>query len=190
MKELRSAVNAAFLFAVFLLLYSAVVPGHARSSVRGPRFLRMQVEDTHEAGHPVKVSFSVPYGFVSGALRFASLGKVRRELDLHFDESVDAAEVRTIVQELKDKPDGTDVVRTHDDATLTLRKEGDQVTMDVRKRDGEAVALRLPWRLVDALASDDRDLDVNSLVAQLRDARRGDLLEVTAPDAHVKIWIE
>ncbi|HQQ76218.1 MAG TPA: hypothetical protein PLB01_02595 [Thermoanaerobaculia bacterium] len=192
MKELRSAVNALFLFAIFLLVYSAVVPGHARGSVRGPRFLRMQVEDNHQPGHPVKVSLSVPYGFVSGALRFASLGKVRRELDLHFDESVDASEVRTIVQELKDKPEGTDVVRTHDDATLTLRKEGGLVTMEVRKkdRDKETVTLKLPWRLVDALAEGDRDLDVNGLVSQLRDARRGDLLEVTAPDAHVKIWVE
>jgi hypothetical protein len=192
MKELRSAVNALFLFAIFLLVYSAVVPGHARGSVRGPRFLRMQVEDNHQAGHPVKVSLSVPYGFVSGALRFASLGKVRRELDLHFDESVDASEVRTIVQELKDKPEGTDVVRTHDDATLTLRKEGGLVTMEVRKkdRDRETVTLKLPWRLVDALAEGDKDLDVNGLVSQLRDAQRGDLLEVTAPDAHVKIWVE
>lgn len=192
MKELRSVVNALFLFAIFLLLYSAVVPGHARGSVRGPRFLRMQVEDNHQAGHPVKVSLSVPYGFVSGALRFASLGKVRRELDLHFDESVDASEVRTIVQELKDKPEGTDVVRTHDDATLTLRKEGGLVTLEVRKkdRDKETVTLKLPWRLVDALAEGDKDLDVNGLVSQLRDAQRGDLLEVTAPDAHVKIWVE
>jgi hypothetical protein len=189
-KELRSAVNALFLFAIFLLLYSAVVPGHARGSVRGPRFLRMQVEDNHQAGHPVKVSFSVPYGFVSGALRFASLGKVRRELDLHFDESVDAAEVRTIVQELKDKPEGTDVVRTHDSETLTLRRDGTLVTMEVRKKEGESVTLKLPWRLVDALAEGDKDLDVSGLVAQLRDAQRGDLLEVTAPDAHVKIWVE
>src|SRR3974377_302391 len=107
-KELRSAVNAFFLFVVFLLLYSAVVPCHARSAVRGPRFLRMQVTDLHPPEHPVKVSMSVPFAFVSGALRFASLGKVRRELDLHFDESVDAAEFRTVVQELKDTPDGTD----------------------------------------------------------------------------------
>jgi hypothetical protein len=190
-KELRSAVNALFLFAIFLLVYSAVVPGHARGSVRGPRFLRMQVVDNHQPGHPVKVSFSVPYGFVSGALRFASLGKVRRELDLHFDESVDAAEIRTIVQELKDKPDGTDVVRTHDDASITLRKEGDTLSMVVNKKEsGETVTLKLPWRLVDALAEGDKDLDVNGIVAQLRDARRGDLLEVTAPDAHVKIWVE
>ncbi len=192
MKELRSAVNALFLFAIFLLLYSAVVPGHARGSIRGPRFLRMQVEDTHEAGRPVRVSFSVPYGFVSGALRFASLGKVRRELDLHFDESVDAAEIRTIVQELKDKPDGTDVMREHEHETIHLRKDGDQVTLQVLKRDSpdETVTLRVPWRIVDALATSDRDLDVTGLVAQLRDAQRGDLLEVTAPDAHVKIWVE
>jgi hypothetical protein len=190
MKELRSAVNALFLFAIFLLMYSAVVPGHARGSVRGPRFLRMQVEDTHQAGNPVKVSMSVPYGLVSGALRFASLGKVQRELDLHFDESVDAADVRTIVQELKDKPEGTDVVREHDEETLTLRRDAGVVTMVVKKKDGETVTLRLPWRLVNALASDERDLDVNGLVSQLRDAQRGDLLEVTAPDAHVKIWVE
>ncbi|HTS01492.1 MAG TPA: hypothetical protein VMN04_03140 [Thermoanaerobaculia bacterium] len=192
MKELRSAVNALFLFAVFLLLYSAVVPGHARGSVRGPRFLRMQVEDTHEAGHPVKVSFSVPYGFVTGALRFASLGKVRRELDLHFDESVDAAEIRTIVQELKDKPDGTDVVREHEHETLHVRKEGETAMLEVEKRDRpeENVTLRVPWRIVDALATSERDLDVSGLVAELRDARRGDLLEVTGPDAHLRIWIE
>jgi hypothetical protein len=191
-KELRSAVNALFLFAIFLLVYSAVVPGHATGSARGPRFLRMQVEDRHEAGRPVKVSFSVPYGFVSGALRFASLGKVRRELDLHFDESVDASEVRTIVQELKDKPDGTDVTRDHEDETLRLRKDGDVVTLEVRKknRPEEVVTMRLPWRIVDALATGDRDLDVNGLVSELRDARRGDLLEVTAPDAHVRIWVE
>ena len=131
MKELRSAVNALFLFAIFLLMYAAVVPGHARGSVRGPRFLRMQVEDRHQAGNPVKVSMSVPYGLVSGALRFASLGKVRRELDLHFDESVDAAEVRTIVQELKDRPEGTVVAWV---AGAPIGRGPGQATAESRRR--------------------------------------------------------
>ena len=189
-KELRSVVNALFLFALFLLAYSAIVPGHSRRSVRGPRFLRMQVEDLRSGRH--RVSFSVPYAFVSGALRFASLGKVRREMDLHFDRSVEASEIRTIVQELKDKPDGTDVTRTHDDGEIHVHKDGDQVTLEVRKPDHpeETVTLRLPWRIVDAVSTADRDLDVDSLVAQLRHAERGDLVEITAPDAHVKIWID
>ena len=190
--ELRSVVNALFLFALFLLVYSAIVPGHARGSIRGPRFLRMKVENLRAAGGPSNVSISVPYAFVSGALRFASLGKVRREMDLHFDHSVDASEIRTIVQELKDKPDGTDVVRTHDDAEIHVRKDGDQVTLEVRKNDRpeETVTLRLPWRIVDAVSTADRDLDVDALLAQLRHAERGDLVEITAPDAHVRIWID
>ena len=189
-REFRSVVNALFLFALFLLVYSALVPGHSRRSVRGPRFLRMQVEDLRHDRH--KVSFSVPYAFVSGALRFASLGKVRREMDLHFDHSVDASEIRTIVQELKDKPDGTDVVRTHDDAEIHVKKDGDQVTLEVRKNDRpeDTVTLRLPWRIVDAVSTADRDLDVDALVAQLRNAERGDLVEISAPDAHVRIWID
>jgi hypothetical protein len=192
MRELRSVVNGLFLFALFLLAYSAVVPGYARGSLYGPRFLRMKVEDLKAEGHPTNVSLSVPYSFVSGALRFASLGKVRRELDLHFDHSVDASEIRTIVQELKDKPDGTDVVRPKDDVEVHARKEGDQVTLEVRKQGHpeETVILRLPWRIVDAVSTADRDLDVDALLAQLRHAERGDLLEVTAPDAHVRIWID
>lgn len=189
-KDLRSVVNALFLFALFLLAYSAVVPGHARRTARGPRFLRMQVEDLQNDRH--RVSFSVPYAFVSGALRFASLGKVRREMDLHFDRSVEASEIRTIVQELKDKPDGTDVVRTHEDAEIHVKKDGDQATLEIRKPDHpeETVTLRLPWRIVDAVSTADRDLDVDALVAQLRNAERGDLVEITAPDAHVRIWID
>ena len=191
-KELRSVVNALFLFALFLLVYSAIVPGHARGSIRGPRFLRMKVENLRTEGGPSNVSISIPYAFVSGALRFASLGKVRREMDLHFDQSVDASEIRTIVQELKDKPDGTDVVRVHDEAEIHVKKDGDQATLEVRKKDRpeDTVTLKLPWRLVDAVSTADRDLDVDALVGQLRHAERGDLVEINAPDAHVRIWID
>ena len=113
-------------------------------------------------------------------------------MDLHFDRSVDASEIRTIVQELKDKPDGTDVVRVHEDAEIHFKKEGDQATLEVRKKDRpeDTVTLRLPWRIVDAVSSADRDLDVDALVAQLRHAERGDLVEINAPDAHVRIWID
>ncbi|MEO8587437.1 MAG: hypothetical protein ABI584_14825 [Acidobacteriota bacterium] len=192
-KEAQSVVNALFLFALFLLVYSAIVPGYARHSSRGPRFLRMKVENLKTGdGGPSNVSISVPYAFVSGALRFASLGKVRREMDLHFDQSVDASDIRTIVQELKDKPDGSDVVRVHDDAEIHVSKNGDTATLEVRKKlhPDELVTLKLPWRIVDAVSTSDRNLDVDALLAQLRHAERGDLMEINAPDAHVRIWID
>jgi hypothetical protein len=36
----------------------------------------------------------------------------------------------------------------------------------------------------------DRDLDVDALLAQPRHAGRGDLVEINAPNAHVRIWID
>jgi hypothetical protein len=87
---------------------------------------------------------------------------------------------------------GSDVVRTHDDAEIHVKKDGDFATLEVRKKDRpeETVTLRLPWRIVDAVSTADRDLDVDALLAQLRNAERGDLVEINAPDAHVRIWID
>ena len=37
---------------------------------------------------------------------------------------------------------------------------------------------------------DGHDLDVDSLIGELTASGVGDLIEVTAPDEHVKVWIE
>jgi hypothetical protein len=85
MRELRAAVNAVFLFVLFLFVWGLVRPGHAVSSLHRPRFLRMQVEDPRSGhGGRDRVAFSVPFGLVRGGLKFASLGRLRREMDLHF----------------------------------------------------------------------------------------------------------
>src|SRR5258706_7578809 len=83
-KELRSIVNACFLFLIFLFVYAAVRPGHAVSGIHRPRFLHMQVEDL-SGSRPDRVTINVPFGLVGGALRFASLGKVRRGAGPNFE---------------------------------------------------------------------------------------------------------
>ena len=97
-------------------------------------------------------------------------------MDLHFDQSVDASDIRTIVQELKDKPDGTDVVRDSRGRRDPRPQGRRQATLEVRKHDhpDEIVTLRLPWRIVDAVSTADRDLDVDALAraAPARRARR------------------
>jgi hypothetical protein len=191
-KELRSIVNACFMFLVFLLVYALVRPGHAVSSARGPRFLRMVVEDSR--GRPERVSLSVPFGLVGGALRFASLGKMRRELDRHFDETVGSEELRRVWEDLKSKPEGTDVVHEADAATFRLRREGESVVVEVSKirghAAGETVTLRLPRRLVESIVTKDKDLDVDALLAQIREGHRGELVDVRGRHGHVRIWIE
>ncbi len=193
MREFRSAVNAAFLFLVFLFLYAVVSPGHARATARAPRFLRMTIEDqAGRHGRPERLSFSVPYGFVRGGLRFASLGRLHRELDLRLGDPVAADEVQEIWKEVSEKPEGTEIVRKRDGETVTLKREGGNLTIVQTKEEcpDEAVTLRIPVKLLETLASKDRRLDVDALLSELRNLDRGELLDVRSRDARVRVWIE
>jgi hypothetical protein len=193
MRELRSAVNAVFLFLVFLFVYAVVSPGHAWGSAHSPRFLRMTIEDPEgHHGRPDRISFSVPYGFIRGGLRFASLGRLHRELDLHLGDPVEADEVQSIWKEISEKPEGTEVVRKKDGETVTLRRDGELLTIVQTKEDDpdETVTLRIPVKLLRALAAKDRSLDVDAILSELRNLDRGELLDVKARDARIRVWIE
>ncbi len=193
MRELRSAVNAVFLFFVFLFVYAVVSPGHARASAHSPRFLRMTIEDPEgRHGHPDRISFSVPYGFIRGGLRFASLGRLHRELDLHLGDPVAADEVQSIWKEISEKPEGTEIVRKRDGEELTLKREGATLTVVQKKDDSpdETVTLRIPVKLLEAVAAKDRSLDVDAILSELKNLDRGELLDVKARDARVRVWIE
>jgi hypothetical protein len=197
MKELRSIVNAVFCFLIFLVLWAGVSPGYARGSIHPPRFLRMEVEDLRH--HREHVSMCVPYFFVGGALRFASLGRLHRELSYHFDEDISSEKLRNVLAELKDAPDGKNVELEQDSELMRFRKEGTSVVLDVSRKgtepgegesDPDHVTIRFPLRLLEATVSADRDFDVDGLVSELRKGNVGDLVDVQARDAHVKVWIE
>jgi hypothetical protein len=193
MRELRSAVNAAFLFLAFLLVYAVVSPGHARASARAPRFLRMTIQDQEgRHGRPDRISFSVPYGLVRGGLRFASLGRLHRELDFRLGDPVAAEEVQSIWKEISEKPEGGEVVRKRECDEVRIRKEGGFLTIVQTKNDSpdEAVTLRVPVKLLEAIAAKDRNLDVDAILSELRNLDRGELLDVKARDARVRVWIE
>ncbi len=193
MRELRSAVNAVFFFLLFLFAYALVSPGRASGSTHAPRFLRMTVEDEYgRHGRPEKLTFSVPYGFIRGGLRFASLGRLHRELDLRFCDSVESDQLRSIWKELSEAPEGIEVVRKRDFDEIRLKREGSTVTVVQTKEccPDEVVTLRIPERLLAAVAAEGKSFDADAVLSELRNLDRGELLDVRAKDAHVRVWIE
>jgi hypothetical protein len=193
MRVLRSVVNALFFFVLFLFAYALVTPGMVSGAPHGPRFLRMTVEDQEgRHGRPEKVSFCIPYGLIRGGLKFASLGRLHRELDLCLTDSVEADELQSVLKELSEKPDGTEIVRKRDFDEIRLRKEGGTVTV-VQTRDccpDENATLRIPLKLLEAVAARGRAFDTNAILSELRNLDRGELLDLKARDAHVRVWIE
>ena len=153
----------------------------------------MQIEDL-SGMRPERVSINVPFGLVGGALRFASLGRVRRELDRNFNESIGSEELRALWADLEAKPDGGEVTKEVEGATLHFRKDGDTVVLEVSDihghQNGETVTLRLPHRLVDAIVKSDRNLDVDALISQIKDGGRGELVDVRGRHGHVRITID
>lgn len=198
MREIRSAANAFFWFALFLLVYAFFVPPPEGSTHGGqPRFLRMVVEDTGHAGRTEKLRITIPWFLFRSGLHAVSAGKLEREANLNFDDNVAAEVARDAWKELSEKPDGTDVVKRHEDTEFTFRKENGQIVLTVKEgvaeEDGpprDIVTLRFPVRFLQAAVSGDRDLDVEALFDEMKQASRGDVLEVTSDDAHVKVVID
>ena len=211
MKEARSIANALLAFAIFLLAWAFFVPGHA-GATRGPRFIRVLVEDLDfsDEGTPghgrhrshEKISFSVPWAFVRGPLNAASTGRVLRELDLKIGDPIEAGELRSVWKELSSTPEGTEVVREMEGRASVLVRSGGQVKIritphhldeateptDATKR--SEVVIVLPARLLEALAGGDEGLSSAALVEELRRAAPGDLVEITSEDGHVKVWLD
>jgi len=52
------------------------------------------------------------------------------------------------------------------------------------------VTLRIPVKLLEAIAAKDRSLDVDAILSELRNLDRGELLDVKAREARVRVWIE
>ncbi len=226
MKELRAIVNACFVFLVFLLGYAFIHPGYVRSSSHPPRFLRMKVEALRGDVHPDVISLSAPYGLVGGAVRFATAGKIRRELDLCFTDSVASDLLRGAWKELGEKPMGAVVTRDEGGDQFRFRREGTSVIVEIvrgascgresedktsetaetpegtaeeqaseqprkpAEGDFETVTLRLPARLFEALIAEDKDLDVDTILAELESAGPGDLVDLKSSDARLRVWVE
>ena len=198
MRELRSTANALFWFALFVLGYALVVPpppGTGKGT--RPRFLRMVIEETGRPGHDERVSITVPWFLFRSGLHAVSAGKLEREANLNFEDPVAIDLVRDVWKELSEKPEGTDVVRTHEDQELTFRKEKGEIHLTVKEKPEEeggtpreVATIRFPARYMQAAVSGGEDLDIRALFEEMRQASRGDVLEVTSDDAHVKVSID
>ena len=179
MRELRSTGNAFFWFALFLLGYALVVPppeGTGRG--RRPRFLRMVIEESGTPGHTEKVNITVPVvplperpprrlGRKAGARGEPPLrrhrdrrdrprgleGALRKARGDRRRESPRGQRAHLPQGEGRDPPDGEGRVLGEEDGPPR-----------------EIVTIRFPARFMEAAVSGDRDLDIQALFEEMKQA--------------------
>ena len=92
-----------------------------------------------------------------------------------------------VVPEAPEPPEAPEVAEAPEAPAAPAAAE--QVTAAVAVPEVKAT-IRFPARLLEMIASEDRDFDADSLLDLLPQAGKGEILTVDAKDAHVRIWLE
>jgi hypothetical protein len=111
------------------------------------------------------------------------------------DEDMDAAELRQIWDEVRNRPDATYVTIDDRDSRVRVAKRGNYLHIVARDRDGhgsgENVEMKIPIEVVSALLSGRGDeLNVGAAIQALARRGEGELVTVTGDDETVRIWID
>ena len=120
---------------------------------------------------------------------FVSDGNIHLD---HVDEDLDIEDMRRMWNELRDVGDAEFVSVEGDDETVSVRRVGDKVHVDVDDHDdGDQVRVEVPVSVVDALfsGSDGDSLDIEKALEELR-SQRGDIVRVEDGETKVRVWID
>jgi hypothetical protein len=171
-----------------------VVAGGARLSAqtapgKAP-WLHVRVE---EPAKESKVAVNLPLTVVEAALALAPEKVVSNgQIHLHdADHNLKIADMRKLWTELRAAGDAEIVSVQQKDETVSVRRQGDKVLVDVNKPSGkESVKVEVPVAVVDALfAGEGTELNLKGALAELQKLR-GDIVRVNDKTTTVRIWID
>ena len=176
------------LLAAFLALPSGALPLQALQA-QTP-WIHVEVDENDADASHVKVN--LPLSVVEIALE-AAPDKIVEEgrIHIHSDKDLDVEDLRRMWIELRSAPESELVSVEEKDQTVSIRREKDQILVEVDDREkGDKVHVQVPVGVVDALLSGEgKELNLKAAISELK-GLRGDVVRVDADDARVRIWID
>jgi hypothetical protein len=171
------------------LIAVALVIAAPAAAEQPMRWLNVHVQEASEGAN---VQVHLPMQTVLAMMRAIDI----EEFDqgrVHLD--VDDADIdwQALLAAVREAPDGEFVTATSDDADVVVRKIDGMLTVDVDEKGGDnaRVRVRVPAQLLDAFTVDENNmLDIAAMIERLADLPGGDLVQVEADDATVRVWIE
>jgi hypothetical protein len=147
----------------------------------------------NEPAKETKVEVNLPLNVVEAALALAP-EKVVSEGRIHINhgrhEGLKVADMQRLWKELRAAGDAEIVSIKEKDETVSVRRQGDKLLVDVdRPSKKEVVKVEVPVAVVDALFAVEGQIDVKAALGELRKLR-GDIVRVTDKETTVRVWID
>lgn len=162
----------------------------AQTAPAKPPWLHVRVE---EPAKESKVAVNLPLSVVEAALALAPEKIVSHgRIHLHdADHHLKIADMRKLWTELRAAGDAEIVSVQSKDESVSVRRQGDRVLVDVSKPSGkETVKVEVPVAMVDALfAGEGTELNLKGAIAELQKLR-GDIVRVNDKTTTVRVWID
>lgn len=152
----------------------------------------IHVEVDERGGDDAHVKVNLPLSVVEVVLAAAPEKILEKGRFHHHDHGdIDVEDLRRAWKELRESGDAQLVSVEKRGATVSIRREGDHVLVDVDERDdNDTVHVRVPVPVVDALFSGEGDeLNLKGAIAELR-ALRGDVVRVDDGESKIRVWID
>ena len=153
----------------------------------------IHIEVNENEGDASKVKVNLPLSVVQIALEAApekivDNGRIRMH---HIDGDLDVEDLRRMWNELRSAPESEWVTVEEKDETVSIRRQGDQILVEVDDREeGDKVHVQVPVTVVDALFSGEgQELNLKDAISELK-SLRGDIVRVDDGETKVRIWID
>lgn len=177
--------TAAFLAAGILVLAGGLAWAGSED-----RWLHIRVDESGGKGETVRVN--VPLTLLESVAPVLEDIKVDGGKLRLGEKEMDAVQLRRILEAVKKAPDAEYVTVESSEDNVVVAKSGD--ILHIRVIDGASegrVEVKIPLAVVDALLSaPDGRLNLVAAVRALGQRGTGDLITVSDPSSHVRIWID
>ncbi len=173
---------------LILTLLVALLAAPAVAASTEGRWLHVRVEGPTPDEN---VSLNLPLSMVDGLLTMAENEEIRDGKIGLDDRDVDGAELRRMLELLRDAPDSEFVtIRSRDESVRVAKETGYLLVLAEDETGGESVRVRVPIAVVEAMLGGAEDeLDLRAGLEALGE-ETGELVVVEADGETIRIWID
>jgi hypothetical protein len=175
-----------FLSGLLLLLLLAP-PAFAGEKTR---WLHVRVEDGSEDGETVRIN--VPASLINGVLPMITEHQKGNPARFRInDEEIDRAELLKVLEQLRQAPEGVEVIVEKDGGKAWFTRKGDKLQIRVIEDEGQKSETRilLPFKLAEALTASEK-VDLAKAIESLG-PEDGEILIVDGDDkTSVRVWMD